>query len=63
MKKALIGLTVFIALIYFVPGMCAQKVRPVEIALYKPLQIFRQDYSIHGIRLNLYIPYINLFLL
>jgi len=32
----------------------SQKAKPVQVSLFNPLQIVKKDYSIHGVRLNLF---------
>jgi hypothetical protein len=53
MKKVRIAILITLVLSFLLSGVFAQKARPVQFALFNPVQVVKQDYSIHGIRLNL----------
>ncbi len=36
------------------PGVSAQETKPINLALWDPVQIYNHDYVIHGLRLNIY---------
>ena len=48
-QLVLVGVVVLVA---FAPAASAQETKPVNLALWDPVQIFNRDYAIHGVRLN-----------
>ena len=54
MRKTLVALTVFTAVLVVASGAFAQDVKHFQLSLFNPIQIFNEDTSIHGLRLSIY---------
>ena len=54
MKVVLIALVAIIALTSSLHSAFAQDSKPINLALWDPVQIFKNDVHIHGVRLNIY---------
>jgi hypothetical protein len=53
MKLAQLVLIAAVALAVLAPALSAQESKPINVALWDPVQIFKRDVAIHGVRLNL----------
>jgi len=54
MKFVQLVLLTAIVLASFAPAVSAQESKAINLALWDPVQIFKNDIAIHGVRLNIY---------